>query len=52
VGTPDAGRDRLVAGVATHPAQASGEKVDEIAGLLAHGHPLPPGHEVSQRPGT
>jgi len=32
--------------------RASGEKVDEIAGLLAHGHPLPAGYEVNQRPGA
>jgi len=31
--------------------RASGEKVDEIANLLAHGHPLPPGAEVTTRPG-
>jgi len=31
--------------------RASGEKVDEIANLLAHGHPLPPGVEVTTRPG-
>jgi hypothetical protein len=32
--------------------RASGEKVEEIAGLLAHGHPLPAGYEDSQRPGA
>ncbi len=31
--------------------RASGEKVDEIANLLAHGHPLPPEHDSSLRPG-
>jgi hypothetical protein len=31
---------------------ASGEKVDEIADLLAHGHDLPAGYEVSPRPGV
>jgi hypothetical protein len=31
--------------------RASGEKVDEIADLLAHGHPLPPGAEVTTRSG-
>jgi len=31
--------------------KASGEKVDQIADLLAYGHRLPPGYEVGQRPG-
>jgi pilus assembly protein TadC len=31
--------------------RASGEKVDEIANLLAHGHPLRPDHDTSLRPG-
>ena len=31
--------------------RASGEKVDEIADLLAHGHPLPAGHDTGLRPG-
>jgi hypothetical protein len=32
--------------------KASGEKVDQIADLLAYGHRLPPGYEVGQRPGA
>jgi len=31
--------------------RASGEKVDDIADLLAHGHPLPAGHDTGLRPG-
>lgn len=32
--------------------RASREAVDDIADALAHGHPPPPGHEVSPRPGV